>query len=179
VGLHLPARRTWTDVLFLEKWSTCLNGLDAGASYEHNFLRFSLIFGEKIGVILRKHALIKVLKKTAVVWAKKATLSPNFSAKILHNIGPLFTVKICDIQELLHHSRYAKYALWNVNKDLYEGGTGELGINRPLSGKLLSTLLLLFSFQRYQKYWSREVITREWNFIPRCANSMSWAWQST
>jgi hypothetical protein len=157
VGLHLPTRRNWTDVLFLEKWSTCLNWLDAGACYEHNFLRFLPIFGEKIGVIIRKQCFDPIFEKTAVVWAKKPLYRQTFRRKYFITSVPCLLLKICDIQELLHHSRYAKYALWNVNKDLYEGGTGELGINRPLSGKLLSTSassLLFSTLPKILKSWS-------------------------
>jgi hypothetical protein len=37
-----------------------------GRCYDHNFLRFSTFFGEKIGVFLKKNVMIKILRDLAL-----------------------------------------------------------------------------------------------------------------
>jgi hypothetical protein len=49
-----------------------------GRSYDHNFLRFFLIFGEKIGFFSKTKVMITIFAKLAVVWAKNANFFANF-----------------------------------------------------------------------------------------------------
>jgi hypothetical protein len=51
--------------------------------YDHNFLRFSTIFGEKIGVLSKTNVMIKFLHNLALFRVKNANFSPIFLAKIL------------------------------------------------------------------------------------------------
>jgi hypothetical protein len=43
-----------------------------GRCYDHNFLRFSPIFGEKIGDLLNTKAMINFFQNLALFWAKNA-----------------------------------------------------------------------------------------------------------
>jgi hypothetical protein len=59
-----------------------------GRCYDHNFLRFSPIFGETIGVFIKNRWMIKFLQKLAVVKEKNA----NFFAKCFgENIFKILT----------------------------------------------------------------------------------------
>jgi hypothetical protein len=66
--------------------------ISGGWGYDHNFLRFLPIFGEKIGVFSQKQMLWSIFfKKLAVVWAKNCEFFRKiFCRKYLknHNIGP-------------------------------------------------------------------------------------------
>jgi hypothetical protein len=62
-----------------------------GRCYDHNFLRFLKIFGEKIGVFLKNQFMIKILPNLALFWVKKRQFFRwNFRRKYSknHNIGP-------------------------------------------------------------------------------------------
>jgi hypothetical protein len=58
-----------------------------GRCYDHNFLRFSPIFGEKIGVFLKKLMLWSHFwKKLAVVWTKNAHIFAKFFGENIFKI---------------------------------------------------------------------------------------------
>jgi hypothetical protein len=63
-----------------------------GRCYDHNFLQFSTIFGEKLAFFSKTNVMIKFLPKLAVVYAKKAKFfSPIFFAKIFYKIATSVT----------------------------------------------------------------------------------------
>jgi hypothetical protein len=64
-----------------------------GRCYDHNFLQFFTIFGEKIGVFLKYQCYDQLFQNLALFGVKNANFLLNFLAKIFknHNIGPGFT----------------------------------------------------------------------------------------
>jgi hypothetical protein len=53
-----------------------------GRCFDHNFLRFSTIFCEKIGVFLKTNVMIKILDNLPLFWVKNANFFAEFFAKI-------------------------------------------------------------------------------------------------
>jgi hypothetical protein len=54
-----------------------------GRCYDHNFLRFLTVFGEKNGVFLKNNVMIKILQNLALFWVKNANI---FAEKFGKNI---------------------------------------------------------------------------------------------
>jgi hypothetical protein len=67
-----------------------------GRCYDHNFLRFLPIFGEKMAFFSKTNGMIKILHNLALSWVKNANFLQLFLAKYFknHNIGPRSTLPI-------------------------------------------------------------------------------------
>jgi hypothetical protein len=61
-----------------------------GRCYDHNFLRFSTIFGENLAFFSKTYVMIKILHNFTLFLVKNANFLPNFWRKYFknHNIGP-------------------------------------------------------------------------------------------
>jgi hypothetical protein len=63
-----------------------------GRCYDHNFLRFLPIFGEKIGVFLKEtNVMIKILQNLALFRVKNANFFANFFGENIFKKGKLKT----------------------------------------------------------------------------------------
>jgi hypothetical protein len=72
-------------MLCVENYNACVVAVNlkvVGLCYDHNFLRFSPIFGEKIAFFLNTNVMINFCQNLALFCAKNAIFSLNFSAKI-------------------------------------------------------------------------------------------------
>jgi hypothetical protein len=59
-----------------------------GRCYDHNFLRFLTIFGEKMAFLSQTNVMIKILHNLALFQVKNANFLPKFSAKIFKKSVP-------------------------------------------------------------------------------------------
>jgi hypothetical protein len=65
--------------------------LTRGRCYDHNFLRFLTIFGEKIGVFLKNQCYDQLFSKFSFVLCQKRHFFADFFGENIsknHNIGP-------------------------------------------------------------------------------------------
>jgi hypothetical protein len=84
--------------------------------YDHNFLRFLTIFGEKIGVFLKNQCYDQIFKKLALFSVKNANFLTNFSAKIFkksyHRSLPTCDAKTFWIDRFLNFAASVRVTLF-------------------------------------------------------------------
>jgi hypothetical protein len=57
-----------------------------GRCYEHNFLRFSTIFGKKLAFFSKTNVMIKILHDLALFWVKNANIYAKFFGENIFKI---------------------------------------------------------------------------------------------
>jgi hypothetical protein len=74
------------------EWNNSDNQKNWGRCYDHNFLQFFPIFGEKFGVFLKYQCYDQFFQNLALFWVKNVNFLLNFSAKIFQKIITLVPV---------------------------------------------------------------------------------------